>query len=879
MSRKRPSASPVNPVSTQEATPEQAQTSYDPSAIEGRWQSYWQDNQTFRAKNPGDLGFDPAQKKYYVLSMFPYPSGAGLHVGHPTGYIGSDIVARKKRMEGFNVMLPMGYDSFGLPAEQYAIQTGQHPEATTAANVDTYRGQMERIGLSYDWSREFWTSDPKYYRWTQWIFARLFEKGLAYQNEVPVWWCEELKTVLANEEVIQGKSERGGHDCVRRPLKQWMLKITAYADRLIDDLELVDWPESVKTMQREWIGRSYGATVRFGLEQGEGQVEVFTTRPDTLWGATFMVLAPEHPLVAGITTDGQRSDVDAYIRTAANKSDLERTDLAKEKTGVFTGAYALNPVMDPSDPRAKVQIWIADYVLASYGTGAIMAVPGHDTRDAEFAQTFGIDIVQVVEAPEDWKPANEGDCFTGDGTAINSGPIDGLSTADAKKKTIELLAASQAGEAKTNYRLRDWLFSRQRYWGEPFPVLHTDSGVKCVRDEDLPVELPAMDDFTPAEDGSAPLGRATDWVKTTDPETGTAALRDTDTMPGWAGSCWYYLRFMDPHNDEAPFSEDAEQYWGSVDLYIGGTEHAVLHLLYARFWHKVLFDAGVVSTPEPFTKLFNQGMLTAFSFKDKTGRLVPADEVEEHGDKAVHKATGEELERVIAKMSKSLKNVVNPDDVVAEYGVDAFRIYEMFMGPLGESKPWNPRDVLGSRRFLDRVWRLFVDPDGDGSLRDHVTEDGGSDEVERSFHKMLVRVNDSFDGFNFNTAIAAMMIFVNETGKQVEGFGKGQAERFLCALSPFAPHLAEELWARLGNEGGISLADWPLVDESKLVDDTIELVVQVMGKLRARVSVAADASKDDIEAAAKASIPQWLEDKTIVKTIVVPGRLVNFVVR
>ncbi len=876
----------MNPVSTPEATSDQSSTKYNPGAIEPKWQTYWADNKSFYAKNPGDADFDPEQKKYYVLDMFPYPSGAGLHVGHPIGYIGSDIVTRKKRMEGYNVLHPMGYDAFGLPAEQYAIQTGQHPEKTTSDNVATYRGQLERIGLSYDWSRELWTSDPRYYRWTQWIFARLYDKGLAYQNEVPVWWCEELKTVLANEEVLQGKSERGGHPCVRRPLKQWMLRITAYADRLIDDLELVDWPESVKTMQREWIGRSYGATVHFQPLDLDGTalqgdlISVFTTRPDTLWGATFMVLAPEHPLVQVLTTQAQSQAVRDYCAAVSAKSDLERTDLAKEKTGVFTGAYALNPVMDPSDPRAKVQIWIADYVLASYGTGAIMAVPGHDTRDREFAETFGIDVVEVVEPPASWEPASAGDCFTGEGVAVNSGPLDGLSTADAKKRVIELLASKNAGEAKTNFRLRDWLFSRQRYWGEPFPVLHTESGPQRVRDEDLPVVLPAMEDFTPTEDGSAPLGRVTEWVNTIDPETGAPALRETDTMPGWAGSCWYYLRFMDPHNDDAPFSQDAEQYWGGVDLYIGGTEHAVLHLLYARFWHKVLFDAGIVSTPEPFTKLFNQGMLTAFSFRDQSGRLVPADEVVEDGDKAVHKATGEELERVIAKMSKSLKNVVNPDDVVAEYGVDAFRIYEMFMGPLGDSKPWNPRDVSGSRRFLDRVWRLFIDQDGDGSLRPNVVgETAGTEDLERSLNVMLQRIDSSFDGFNFNTAIAGMMTFVNEASKQVENFNKSQAERFVCALSPFAPHISEELWSRMGHTGGVSTASWPQCDESKLVEDTLELVVQVMGKLRARVQVSAQATTGEIEAAAMATVPTWLEGKTIVKTIVVPGRLVNFVVR
>jgi len=854
---------------------------YDPAAIEPAWQAFWEQTGAFRAKNPGDDGFDPEQPKFYVLDMFPYPSGAGLHVGHPTGYIGSDIVSRKLRMQGYNVLHPMGYDAFGLPAEQYAISTGQHPEQTTSDNISTYRRQLKQIGLSYDWSRELWTSDPKYYRWTQWIFTRLFDKGLAYQNEVPVWWCEELKTVLANEEVIQGRSERGDHPCVRRPLKQWMLKITAYADRLIDDLDLVDWPESVKTMQREWIGRSHGATVRFGIDHAVGgQIEVFTTRPDTLWGATFMVLAPEHELVAKITSEEQRGAVEAYKATAAAKSDLERTDLAKEKSGVFTGAYALNPVMDPSDPKAKVPIWIADYVLASYGTGAIMAVPGHDTRDHEFAETFGLDIVEVVQPPAGEQGLSDGVCFTGNGTAVNSGPIDGLETPAAVARTIELLAAKDAGEAKTNYRLRDWLFSRQRYWGEPFPMLHTDEGMARVRDEDLPVELPAMDDFTPAADGSAPLGRAKDWVTTTDPATGKPALRDTDTMPGWAGSCWYYLRFMDPDNDQAAFDEDVERYWGGVDLYIGGVEHAVLHLLYARFWHKVLFDEGIVSTPEPFTRLFNQGMLTAFAFKDTTGRLVPSDEVDESGEDAVSKVDGTKLERVIAKMSKSLKNVVNPDDVVAEYGVDTFRLYEMFMGPLGESKPWNPRDVSGSRRFLEKVWRLFVLQEEGAPTRPNLLAEGrGSDDLERALNKMLQRVEDSFEGFNFNTAIAGMMTFVNEAGKAADDFGRSQAERFVCALAPFAPHIAEELWKRLGHEGGITRAPWPTVDEDFLQGETIEIVVQVQGKLRARVQVAPDAPKDVVEAAATAAVPEWLEGKQLVKTIVVPGRLVNFVVR
>ena len=856
---------------------------YDPASFEAAWQERWEREGTFRALNPGDEGFDPEAKKYYVLDMFPYPSGAGLHVGHPMGYIGSDIVARKKRMEGFNVLHPMGYDAFGLPAEQYAIQTGQHPEATTAGNISTFRRQLKSIGLSYDWSRELWTSDPKYYRWTQWIFTRLYDQGLAYQTEVPVWWCEELKTVLANEEVIQGKSERGGFPCVRRPLKQWMLKITAYADRLVDDLELVAWPESVKTMQREWIGRSHGASIRFGLQASDAKIEVFTTRPDTLFGATFMVLAPEHELVAGLTTEEHRAAVEAYIHTAANKSDLERTDLAKEKTGVFLGSFALNPLLDPSDPKAKIPIWIADYVLASYGTGAIMAVPGHDTRDHEFATEFGLEIVEVVAPPKGEPGLSEGVCFTGEGTAVHSGPLDGLATTDAKAKVTALLEAAGAGEARTNFRLRDWLFSRQRYWGEPFPILHTDAGTKRVRDEDLPVLLPEMDDFTPAEDGSAPLARAIDWVQTVDPATGQPATRETDTMPGWAGSCWYYLRFMDPDNERAPFDPEAESYWGSVDLYVGGVEHAVLHLLYARFWHKVLFDLGVVSTPEPFTRLFNQGMLTAFAFRDSTGRLVPSDEVSGDGDEATSKATGEKLERVIAKMSKSLKNVVNPDEVIAEFGVDTFRLYEMFMGPLGESKPWNPRDVAGARRFLEKLWRLYLDPKataGEGSLRPSLQSGATPDEaLERALNKALKRIEDSFEGFNFNTAIAAMMSFVNEAQKRADVFERSQAERLLCALAPFAPHVSEELWSRLGHATSITRAAWPSIDESMLIDEEIEIVVQVMGKLRARVLAAPDALEAEVVALAKASVPEWLADKNLVKTIHVPGRLVNFVVR
>ncbi len=860
---------------------------YEPRAIEARWQAKWKSDQTFHTPNPGEPGFDAEKPKYYILDMFPYPSGAGLHVGHPMGYLGSDIITRRKRMEGFNVLHPMGYDAFGLPAEQYAIQTGKHPRETTDENIKTYRRQLEMIGLSYDWQREFSTSDVKYYRWTQWIFARLFDQGLAYQSEVPVWWCEELKTVLANEEVINGRSERGDHPCERRPLKQWMLKITAYADRLIDDLDLVDWPESVKTMQREWIGRSHGAEISFAVQGAKVEpLTVFTTRPDTIFGATFMVVAPEHALVQEITTDEQRAEVEAYVRAAALKSDLERTDLAKDKSGVFTGAYCLNPLLEADDPRGRIPIYVADYVLASYGTGAIMAVPGHDARDHEYAQKYGLEIVEVVQPPEGTDGLAQGVCFTGDGVSVNSGPLDGLATPEAKARTIELLEQRGCGAEKTTYRLRDWLFSRQRYWGEPFPILHREDGeVRRVRDEDLPVELPEMSDFTPAEDGSAPLGRAKDWVQTTDGSDGQPALRETDTMPGWAGSCWYYLRFMDPHNDEAPWSKEAEAYWGEVDLYVGGVEHAVLHLLYARFWHKVLYDLKLVSHPEPFKRLFNQGMLTAFAYKDASGRLVPADETEVQGEETRSKASGEVLEQVIAKMSKSLRNVVNPDTVIEQYGCDTFRLYEMFMGPLADSKPWNPRDVPGCRRFLERLWRLFVDADAAEPLRPNLLAEtpskleGDSLKLERELNKALKRIEDSFGSFNFNTAIAAMMSFLNEATKLSSAFTRSQAERLTCALAPFAPHIAEELWLRLGHTDGVTYASWPQVLEEYLVEDEFELVVQVMGKIRGRVKASKQASKDELLALAKQTIPEQLEGKTIIKEIVVPGKLVNFVAK
>jgi leucyl-tRNA synthetase len=871
--------------------PASPSAAYDPAAIEARWQAFWERERTFATPNPGQPGFDPSRPKFYVLDMFPYPSGAGLHVGHPMGYIGSDVIARRLRMQGHNVLHPMGYDAFGLPAEQYAIQHGKHPAQTTAENIATFRRQLRSIGLSYDWEREIDTSDPGYYRWTQWIFARLFDRGLAYQAEVPVWWCEELKTVLANEEVINGRSERGDYPCVRRPLRQWMLRITAYADRLLDDLELVDWPESIKAMQREWIGRSSGAEIRFPLEGGAGGpgdgLVVFTTRPDTLWGATFMVIAPEHALVRRLTRPERRAEVEAYCRQAALKSDLERTELAKSKTGVFTGSYALHPLLDPADERAHLPVYVADYVLASYGTGAIMSVPGHDERDFEFAQLHGLPVREVVRPPAGTPGLEQGASFTGDGVAVNSGPLDGLPTERAKARALELLAERGAGSPKTTYRLRDWLFSRQRYWGEPFPLLHhADGRITRVPDAQLPVVLPQMTDFKPTSDGLAPLARASDWVNAVDPATGERARRETDSMPGWAGSCWYYLRFMDPHNDRQPFAPEAERYWGPVDLYIGGTEHAVLHLLYARFWHKVLFDLGVVSTPEPFQRLFNQGMLTAYAFKDASGRLVPADEVEERDGRAVLRESGAPVESVIAKMSKSLKNVVNPDEVCAQYGVDTFRLYEMFMGPLSDSKPWNPRDIPGCRRFLERVWRLFVDEQGTGSIRPHLRVDQQSAErsaptaeLERHFNRALARVDDSFKGFNFNTAIAALMTFVNEATGRMEALDRSLAERFVLALAPFAPHVSEELWSRLGNSGSIAFAPWPAVIPEFLVEDEIEIAVQVQGKLRGKARVSVASSEPELLVAARAAAQSWLEGKTVVKTVVVPGKLVNFVVR
>lgn len=860
---------------------------YDFTAIESRWQNYWQQEQTFRTLGPGEAGFDASKPKYYVLDMFPYPSGAGLHVGHPKGYTATDIMARYQRHLGKNVLHPMGWDAFGLPAEQYAIQTGTHPAVTTAKNVDRFREQLQALGLSYDWAREINTTDPNYYRWTQWIFCKLYEQGLAYQAEVPVWWCEELGTVLANEEVIDGLSERGGHPCVKRPLRQWMLKITAYAERLLADLDKLEWPESVKAMQREWIGRSEGAEIEFKVAADSGAATakgftVFTTRPDTLFGATFCVLAPEHPLVDQITGADQQEAVTVYREAAASKTDLQRSELQKEKTGVFTGAYAINPLFDEGDPRRLMPIWVADYVLMTYGTGAIMCVPGGDQRDFDFATEYGLPIVQVV-APEGAAEEAAPECYAGAGVMVNSGFLDGVSTEESKPKMIAWIEENGFGRGRTNYRLRDWLFSRQRYWGEPFPVLHAEDGeIKLVPTEDLPVSLPELDDFKPAGALEPPLGRATDWVNVVDAD-GKVWKRETNSMPQWAGSCWYYLRFMDPQNDQAAWSEEAEKYWSPVDLYVGGAEHAVLHLLYARFWHKVLFDCGLVSTDEPFQKLVNQGMVQSYAFKNTAGALVPADEVAEQGDEFVQTATGEKVERIVAKMSKSLRNVINPDEVLTEYGADTMRLYEAFMGPIVASAPWNPRDLPGVHRFLQRTWRIFVPSEDDGAevFPQLLTNGDGSDEIERALHRCIEKTGADYAAMNNNTAIAAMMEFVNEvTKREGKGFSRTQAERFCILLEPVAPHLAEELWSRLGHNQSLAYEAWPEFDPAMLVDANVEIPVQINGKLRAKAFVAAGEVKDRevLEASARQAAAEYLAGADIKKVIVVPGRMVNFVV-
>jgi leucyl-tRNA synthetase len=875
---------------------------YDPKPIEARWQRFWAERETFKVE------IDPSRPKYYVLDMFPYPSGEGLHVGHPKGYISTDAIARYKRMRGFNVLHPMGWDAFGLPAEQYAIQTGTHPRATTKKNTENFKRQLQSLGLSYDWSRELDTTDPGYYRWTQWIFAKLYERGLAYVAEVPVNWCPALGTVLANEEVIDGKSERGGHPVVRLPMRQWMLRITSYAERLLADLDELDWPENIKKMQRDWIGRSEGARVRFDLPDHAGaSIEVFTTRPDTLFGATYMVLAPEHPLVAKIASPAQRAAVDAYVAEAARKSERARMADADEKTGVFTGAFATNPVNG-----ARIPVWIADYVLASYGTGAIMAVPGHDERDWVFARKFSLPIVEVVRGGDVREAA-----YVGDGVAVNSGFLDGLGTTEAKQRIAAWLAEQGLGEGTVTYKLRDWLFSRQRYWGEPFPVIHLEDGTtKLVPDSDLPVMLPELDDFRPSGDFETPLSRVQRWIETQDPATGKPARRDPNTMPQWAGSCWYYLRFCDPHNTQAAWSPEAEHYWMPVDLYVGGAEHAVLHLLYSRFWHKVLYDAGYVHTKEPFSKLLNPGQILGFSYRyyddnlsDDSGakpRAYPASAVRALGERALSAATGQELkerwvrlqdirraadgtplhptlhdlplEEVVERMSKSKGNVVSPDEVIAEFGADSLRLYELFMGPLEKGAPWSTEGIPGCFRFLQRAWRLVVNEEAPGEPARALAPGEGTREQARLSAQTIAGVTADMDAVQPNTAISKLMVWARDIVKDAAAPREGVLA-FLRMLSPFAPHLAEELWARLGHSTSIALQPWPVADASLLVEETLTLPVQVNGKLRDQIELPAGASEDAIRSAALAApnVVKHLAGRAPKKVIVIPGRLVNVV--
>ncbi|MEM9445572.1 MAG: leucine--tRNA ligase [Verrucomicrobiota bacterium] len=811
--------------------------------IEPKWQNYWLEKKTFKAANPGEEGSE--KPKYYALDMFPYPSGAGLHVGHPEGYTATDIISRYKRMCGFNVLHPMGWDAFGLPAEQHAINTGTHPRETTFKNIANFKRQINALGFSYDWDREVDTTDPNYYRWTQWIFIQLYNKELAYVSEAPVWYCPKLGTVLANEEVLtteEGpRSERGNHPVERRPLRQWMLKITAYAERLLNDLDQLDWPESLKEMQRNWIGRSTGAEVNFQVDgHHEATLRVFTTRPDTLFGATYMVLAPEHPRVRQITTFAQKEKVESYIQEISVKSDLERTGLSKKKTGVFTGAYAINPANDK-----KIPIWIADYVLISYGTGAIMAVPAHDERDYDFAKAFDLEITQVVKAPNTDNSGNE-QCFSGSGTAINSNYLNGLKTPDAKARMIQELEEKGIGNGKVQYKLRDWLFSRQRYWGEPFPILWRGNEHQAISADDLPLELPELDDYRPSDGGLAPLAKAKEWLESED-----GFIRETNTMPQWAGSCWYYLRYLDPNNQEKLVDPEVEKYWmgdHGVDLYVGGAEHAVLHLLYARFWHKVLFDIGVVSTPEPFYKLVNQGLIL-----------------------------GEDGE----KMSKSKGNVVNPDEVVEDYGADALRLFEMFMGPLTQAKPWSTKGVEGVYRFLGRAWRLVMieNQEGEWNLSKQISDMPPGEELLKTLHKTIKKVTEDLDHLSFNTAIAELMVLTNELTK-LELKPKQVLDTFVLLLAPFAPHIAEELWQKLGHSGSLAYETWPIFEQKYLIETEIELPVQINGKLRFKVKVPSDWDREAIEDFIRrhSDTSKHLEGKEMRKIIVIPGRMINIVI-
>ncbi|MDE2490067.1 MAG: leucine--tRNA ligase [Elusimicrobia bacterium] len=832
--------------------------------IESRWQKRWADDGAFRAPESPRPG-----RKFYCLDMFPYPSAAGLHVGHPEGYTATDILCRYKRMRGFDVLHPMGWDAFGLPAENFAIATGTHPAKVTRDNVDNFRRQIKSLGFSYDWDREVDTTDPGYYKWTQWIFLQLFKKGLAYESTAPINFCPSCKTGLANEEVFNGACERCGTKVERKSLRQWVLRITAYADRLEKDLDGLDWPESTLSMQRHWIGRSEGAEVSFRSEGGD-EIKVFTTRPDTLFGATYMVLAPEHALVAKLTSPAQKKAVDAYVEAARNKSDLERTELQKDKTGVFTGGTAINPVNGK-----KIPVWIADYVLGSYGTGAIMAVPAHDERDREFASKFAVPEIEVVKAPEGAKP-EDGKAFTGDGVAVNSGFLNGLKTPDAKKKIVAWLEEKRLGKGTVNYKLRDWLFSRQRYWGEPIPVVHCGTcGVVPVPEDQLPVRLPEVSDYKPTGTGESPLAAVLDWVKTACPKCGGAAERETNTMPQWAGSCWYYLRFIDPKNDRSAWSLDLEKAWGPVDCYVGGAEHAVLHLLYARFWHKVLFDLGFVHTKEPFAKLRHQGMILSYSHRDAKGAYHLPEEVEYDAQgRPVLAATGEVLDAQVEKMSKSKKNVVNPDAVLKKYGADAFRLYEMFMGPFEQAKPWDMRGIEGVARFLRRVWTTLL-PNG------LPIQLGSGDGLVSVRHRTIKKVTEDIESFGFNTAISALMIYLNELQATKGGIAPDDVETLLTLLHPFAPHLTEELWSKLDHTDLLARKPWPSWDEKHLIDSAVTYAVQVNGKLRWTFTIPASADENTVKSAALASekVQAVINGKQPVKVIFVPKKLVNFVVR
>lgn len=845
---------------------------YDPALIEAKWQSTWSEKQAFKTSS------DPAEwvgrPKYYILDMFPYLSGAGLHVGHPKGYTATDVLAWKRRMEGFNVMHPMGWDAFGLPAERAAVRDNIHPAIITKQSADVFRNQIKKLGFSYDWDREINTSMPEFYKWTQWIFLKLYEKGLAYLSSVPVNWCPAQGTVLANEEVRDGHYIETGDPVERRSMQQWMLKITAYADRLLDDLDELDWPENLKDMQRNWIGKSQGAEITFQVKDSTESFQIFTTRPDTLFGATYCVLAPEHPLVDMVTGASEADAVRAYVDTARNKTDLQRTGLATEKTGVFTGAYAVNPCND-----SLIPIWVADYVLISYGTGSIMAVPGHDERDHEFARTFDIPIVEVISGASE---SIEQAAYTGDGVNVNSDFLNGLETSEAKARMILWLEENRIGHGTIQYRLRDWLFSRQRYWGEPFPIIHLEDGsLMTVPEEDLPVTLPPVDEYKPTEQGDPPLSRADDdWMMVTLPD-GRIGTRETNTMPQWAGSCWYYLRYLDPGYSEGPVSKEAEKYWMPVDLYVGGAEHAVLHLLYARFWHKVLFDCGVVSTKEPFHRLFNQGTILKESYIDENGKYYLPEQVQQSDGQWKVIASGMPVDTQMEKMSKSKLNVVNPDDVIAKYGADSVRLYELFIGPVSASTPWQTSGVEGVYRFLQRTWRLVVD-ENTGELSSKIKDVPGEDEPDlwRLLHKTVKAVGSDSDEIDkMNTAISHLMIYVN-TATQAQTIPRVCVDTFLRLLAPYAPHIAEELWLRLGQPGLIARASWPSYDEALCVDESISMPVQVNGKVRAQIEVLADADEETVKAAALAheKIVQYTSDKTVKRVVIVPGRLINVVV-